>query len=424
MPVPGLDIGGIGHRAPSRQTPPTPFTLAVGDILMSGRLSLPYPYLAASGGVALKAAYPLLAAALNTPQTTLYSPAVPLANPATIPAGITYGVAWSPDGRYVAFGGAGSPYVNIYDMLTNAPVKIANPAALPTGIVRGVAWSPDGRFLALAHDTSPYVTVYDWVTGSPVKISNPASLPAGNGLSVTFAADGQRLVVGHAGSPFMSIYPFSASGFGTKLSNPASLPAGQVQGCALSPSGRYAAVAMSVSPYFSVFDLVTGTPVKETDPASAPPGDAKCIQWYGGGRYIAVGHDGTTKGVTFYDFANETQPVFQLTYNASYPVAGLDLSPDAKYLGLAVDSGGGTVFRAMSLENPASPSGTWQLNTAPSGAFSFYDVAWAPHGRFVAAAFGPGGAAMAILDMRPSDGFNPLTEFKLPNVTNGWVKAA
>ena len=42
----------------------------------------------------------------------------------------------------------------------SSPAKLADPATLPTGDGYGVAWSPNGEFLAVAHDTSPYLTIY------------------------------------------------------------------------------------------------------------------------------------------------------------------------------------------------------------------------------------------------------------------------
>ena len=70
------------------------------------------------------------------------------------------------------------------------------------GIGNGVAFSPDGQYLAAAHFSSPRLTVIntaDWtvVTGTP-------SLPS-TGYGVAFSPDGQYLAVAHANSPFLTV---------------------------------------------------------------------------------------------------------------------------------------------------------------------------------------------------------------------------
>jgi hypothetical protein len=66
--------------------------------------------------------------------------------------------------------------------------KFANPATLPAGICYGVAFSGASDAIALAHATSPFLTAYPWTTGIGfgTKFANPSSLPAGQGLGVAF----------------------------------------------------------------------------------------------------------------------------------------------------------------------------------------------------------------------------------------------
>jgi WD40 repeat protein len=61
------------------------------------------------------------------------------------------------------------------------------PATDAAGGVNGVAFSPDGNYIASAHNTTPYITIWPWTTGTGygTKFTNPATLPPniGNGIA-------------------------------------------------------------------------------------------------------------------------------------------------------------------------------------------------------------------------------------------------
>jgi len=57
---------------------------------------------------------------------------------------------------------------------------------LPTGIGFDVAFSPDSNDVAVAHQTSPFVTAYPWSSGFGTKYANPSTLPTGDGFGVAF----------------------------------------------------------------------------------------------------------------------------------------------------------------------------------------------------------------------------------------------
>ena len=55
--------------------------------------------------------------------------------------------------------------ISIYDPIyvdLATPAKLADPATLPAGIGRGVAFSADGVYMTIAHATTPFVTIYKY----------------------------------------------------------------------------------------------------------------------------------------------------------------------------------------------------------------------------------------------------------------------
>lgn len=172
------------------------------------------------------------------------------------------GMAWSPDGAYVAVGLQSSPYIEVrpFDPVSGFGAKISNPASLPAGPVNSIQWSPDGSHIAVTTSTaSPYVNAWAW-TGSAFgsKVANPATLPAGTGLTVEWSPDSSQLAVGHATTPFVSVYPFTTA-FGTKHANPGDLPAGDfINGLAFSADGSRLLVAASDTDYLDVYEFSSG----------------------------------------------------------------------------------------------------------------------------------------------------------------------
>lgn len=144
-----------------------------------------------------------------------------------------FSVAFNPAGNVIAIGtsqpsGAPTPlYVYPWSNSTGFGTKYTNPATIPGGTVYGIAFSPSGNAIAVAHNSSPYISVYPWntSTGFGAKYANPAVLPAGPGRSVAFSDSGNYIAVGHDGGASVSVYKWdSSTGFGTKFADPINPP--------------------------------------------------------------------------------------------------------------------------------------------------------------------------------------------------------
>ena len=79
-----------------------------------------------------------------------------------------------------------SPYVTAYPWSAGFGTKYANPSTLPGGLSYGVAFKPQGDAIAVGGYNSPYVTAYPWAAGFGSKYSNPATLPPANSFGVAF----------------------------------------------------------------------------------------------------------------------------------------------------------------------------------------------------------------------------------------------
>ena len=212
-----------------------------------------------------------------------------LNNPATLPTGDAYSIAFSPAGNSVAIGHQFSPYISAYPWsATGFGVKYANPATLPGTFGWGVAFSPTSDAIAVAHATSPYISVYPWnsSTGFGTKYANPATLPAAQGKGVAFSPAGDAIAVVHDTTPYVSAYPWTvASGFGTKYANPATLPTGDGLSVAFHPAANAIIVGHVTAPYVTAYPWsASGFGTKYTNPgltvyngtgvAFSPAGDA------------------------------------------------------------------------------------------------------------------------------------------------------
>jgi hypothetical protein len=226
-------------------------------------------------------------------------------NPATLPAGTTRGVAFSPSGNAVAAAHDNSPAITAYPWsISGFGTKFTNPVTVPTGSGFSTAFAPNGNTVAVGHDITPFVSAYPWsISGFGTKFTNPATLPTGTGNGVAFTPASDAIAVAHATTPFVSAYPWSGGGFGTKFTDPATLPASTGNGVAFSPSGGAIAVAHTTTPFITAYPWSgSGFGTKYANPATLPAGNGRGVAFNPSGDAIAVIHD-TTPFVSIYSWS-------------------------------------------------------------------------------------------------------------------------
>lgn len=102
-----------------------------------------------------------------------------------------YGLAWSPDGNYLASAGSFNATARVWDMKTGMPVRVLKGHK---GYVSHVAWSPDGTRLLTAGGTSGFITLWDVVAAKQLETTE-----YGNPIySISFAKSGDHIATSAA----------------------------------------------------------------------------------------------------------------------------------------------------------------------------------------------------------------------------------
>lgn len=141
------------------------------------------------------ATYPILIYNNANPPTSL----VPGSFPSTLPPSASYGLSWSPNGKYLAVSNASaSPELIVYKRDENLLTAIYT-RTLTDG-VKSVTWSPDGRHLLIVPNLSSGI-FYIYRQNENVFTRLPDIFGDSVSLSVcAWSPDGQYLVAGYGSS--------------------------------------------------------------------------------------------------------------------------------------------------------------------------------------------------------------------------------
>ncbi len=293
-------------------------------------------------------------------------------NQKVLTADDTCSVDWSPDGKYIARGGAVTSGANVFveqfDRSTETTTLVASVLTSDSNTVYSVNWSPSGRYLAVGTSAlSPGTggstsdvtyTVYTFcaVNNSLTKVADVTKLPAVTPLD----AVGAR-VVWHTNENYIAVIFDNAS---SPLLNP---------------------------PFMSIYrlDRVKGT-LTLTDTETVA--NLKTIDWSPDGAYIAAGSYSATQDwdLSVYSFDEATgqitlaQSVTFLNTLGSLPfVNAIRWSPNGQYIAIGVTSN--TIDLVVYQFDRSSNSLTEILSQSVIALATIFDFSWSSDGRYLGA---------------------------------------
>ena len=262
-----------------------------GDTLTTARV-LPTPdWLKCDGSDYLASSYPDLAGLLGPARSF-----AKMADPATLPAGLGGGVAYSADGVYLAITHNVTPFISVYKLTAGVYVKLAALPAAP-GMPKGLAISPDGVYLVASTTQSPYLSMWKRTgdTFAPYALTgNLAAAVTAATTSVAFSPNGQFFAVGNTPGGIntcLYIHTYSGGVFNqvASMSSSASILVNGCQAVAFSPDGTHL-VASGVSAPFLAAWSISGNTFANTPTFTAQTTYSGLNATYSSdSKYLAVG---------------------------------------------------------------------------------------------------------------------------------------
>ncbi|WP_339307698.1 tail fiber protein [Paenibacillus sp. FSL R5-0519] len=325
------------------------------------------------------------------------------------PGSYSRSVAYSKDGKYVAFGLGASPFVAIYKITNGEYTRLPDPAVLPTGDAYSAAFSPEGD-LVIGHANTPYITIFKRIGDTFTKIANPAVLPSGTSTCIAFSPDGVYWAIGHSGGNLLTVYKRSGDTFTriTVTGHPST-----VNGVAFSPDGTYLALAHVSTPFMTIFKRNGDTFTKLSNPDSLPVSNGRAVCFASDGILIVA-----YEGSPYISLYSRSGDVFTKMSDLSGAVMtrpdGVALSPEGDVLGIA--HAGYPFFTTYLRQGVSFTKMTAPAILPVANAFS---VAFSPDGMRVAlASNSSGGSRFITMYKRTLQAFksnNSLTDVKSAN---------
>jgi len=218
-----------------------------------------------------------------------------LSDPASMPAGISYGIDINQTGSLIAATDGTSASQNVYPLTSIIGTQFSKPAiTAPTDL--DVKFSPASTEIVGSGSSSPFLHAWAWSSGWGTKFSNPSSVPTQYAKNIAFSPNGNFLAVNNTTLRYPAAYGWSSSGFGTRYTTGSTqLPTSTTQySIDFSPTSDAVAVGFSRSPYFYVFRFSgSGYGTRYTSAATLPGSLTTdfiwCLKFAPNNAYIALG---------------------------------------------------------------------------------------------------------------------------------------
>jgi WD40 repeat protein len=299
-----------------------------------------------------------------------------------------YTVAFSPDGKTLAFGGTGNA-VRLIDLERQPPRQQTWNQRGPEANVESLAFSPDGKLLACAKANGS-ILLWDMAAGTEL---SPLASPDNRVLRIAFSPDGTLLATaGHVNAVAVVRIWKVATG---QLLFTSHEPAGAAWDVAFSPDGKALAAGLE-SGEVRLFDVASGWQV------ATLPGHSGWVRWLGfhpeGRSLVVAGGTWTGNAVFVWDLATR-KPPRRLSGHASSVLSGA-WRADGRLLITAGCTDGTVRLWDVSGEVPQSKV----LPVIPPNVPWLHGIALSPEGRHLAVC-NPNGTVHVLRLAQPGEVF-------------------
>ena len=298
---------------------------------------------------------------------------------------VSQGIAWSPDGNYVAQAFDTWPYYFVYQRSGDTFTPVAVPSFTFPQVGHDCAWSPDGRYLAFVgtdlNGTKFIVNVIKRLASSLSPIDG-ISDTAFNGAieSCAWSPDGNYLALGGGSTgTFLRVYKRSGDNIDSLVITPTPQPASRIYEVSYSPGGKYLAAVGSGSPHLYLYKQNGDTFTKLTITSANLPGiPSYTVAWSPNGRYLAVGGPNT---ITIYKRDGDTITKTEVRSLVGMTVTSLAWTPDNNYI-LYSSNQTGPYDGYLEVKNGVTIASGNSLSDKGAS----YKIAVSPDGKYVARA--------------------------------------
>ncbi|MDY7078293.1 MAG: WD40 repeat domain-containing protein [Chloroflexota bacterium] len=283
-----------------------------------------------------------------------------------------WGLAYSPDGRFLATGG--NAPIRIWDTSTGAEVTSLSGH---TGLVYGLAFSPDGRFLA-SGSRDATARVWDISTGTPVLTLTEHT---GTVSSVDYSPDG-RLLASGCWDGTVRLWEITAPSIGDLKTHAAMAltdHTAPVNSVVFSPDGKLLASG-SDDKTIRIWDVTTGEAVLTLVGHTGP---VMRLAFSPDGQLLISGSPDAT--VRIWNVAMRQKEAVAVLTGHTGAVNGVAYSPSGRFLA------SGAADRTVRVWDSTPPQGA-TLRALTGHERTVYSLDYSPDGRFLASGSADGTA--------------------------------